>query len=245
MSTRPTAWPTWASCPQVEWLLRHIDGRHQTLLFSATLDGVVDGLDQALPARSGAPRGRVRHRHRRRDDPPLPPGARDGQGEGGRRHRPPAPAARSSSRAPSAGADRLARALNEEGVKAAAIHGDLRQGQREQALTDFGAGKLAGAGRHRRRRPRPPHRRHRRRDPLRPARGPQGVPAPLRPHRPRRRERHGRHARRSGTRSSRSGACSGALGLGVPIVEMFSNDPRLARPGRLGPQAHEAVGASR
>src|SRR5215218_6868575 len=30
--------------PQVEWLLRHIDERHQTLLFSATLDGVVDGL---------------------------------------------------------------------------------------------------------------------------------------------------------------------------------------------------------
>ena len=30
--------------PQVEWLLRHVDGEHQTLLFSATLDGVVDGL---------------------------------------------------------------------------------------------------------------------------------------------------------------------------------------------------------
>ncbi|MFL6204391.1 MAG: DEAD/DEAH box helicase, partial [Acidimicrobiales bacterium] len=30
--------------PQVEWLLRHVDNRHQTLLFSATLDGVVDGL---------------------------------------------------------------------------------------------------------------------------------------------------------------------------------------------------------
>src|SRR3546814_8768943 len=30
--------------PQVDWLLRHVDNRHQTLLFSATLDGVVDGL---------------------------------------------------------------------------------------------------------------------------------------------------------------------------------------------------------
>src|SRR5690606_20860996 len=26
--------------PQVEWLLRHVDNQHQTLLFSATLDGV-------------------------------------------------------------------------------------------------------------------------------------------------------------------------------------------------------------
>src|SRR4029079_3206704 len=39
-------------------------------------------------------------------------------------------------------ADRLARALNEEGVRAAAIHGDLRQGQREDALRSFGEGKL-------------------------------------------------------------------------------------------------------
>ncbi len=28
--------------PQVEWLLRKIDGKHQTLLFSATLDGAID-----------------------------------------------------------------------------------------------------------------------------------------------------------------------------------------------------------
>src|SRR5262249_30740474 len=30
--------------PQVEWLLRHADGRHQTLLFWATLDGGIQGL---------------------------------------------------------------------------------------------------------------------------------------------------------------------------------------------------------
>ncbi len=30
--------------PQVEWLLRKIDGQHQTLLFSATLDGAIDTL---------------------------------------------------------------------------------------------------------------------------------------------------------------------------------------------------------
>ncbi|HEX9259271.1 MAG TPA: DEAD/DEAH box helicase, partial [Acidimicrobiales bacterium] len=28
--------------PQVEWLLRHIEGEHQTMLFSATLDGAID-----------------------------------------------------------------------------------------------------------------------------------------------------------------------------------------------------------
>ena len=33
--------------PQVEWLLRHVEGGHQTLLFSATLDGVVDTLRAA------------------------------------------------------------------------------------------------------------------------------------------------------------------------------------------------------
>jgi superfamily II DNA/RNA helicase len=40
------------------------------------------------------------------------------------------------------GADRLVRHLNAEGMKAAAIHGDLRQQMRERALADFIAGKL-------------------------------------------------------------------------------------------------------
>jgi len=40
-------------------------------------------------------------------------------------------------------ADRLTRELNELGVKASAIHGDLRQQHRERALNDFGDGKLA------------------------------------------------------------------------------------------------------
>src|SRR3546814_18070566 len=39
-------------------------------------------------------------------------------------------------------ADRLASSLNDEGVKAAAIHGDLRQSQSEDALKKFTAGKL-------------------------------------------------------------------------------------------------------
>jgi len=40
------------------------------------------------------------------------------------------------------GADRLVEQLEKEGVNAAAIHGDLRQNQREKALADFGTGKL-------------------------------------------------------------------------------------------------------
>ncbi len=38
-------------------------------------------------------------------------------------------------------ADNLERALQREGVRAVAIHGDLRQGNRERALADFGSGK--------------------------------------------------------------------------------------------------------
>jgi len=40
------------------------------------------------------------------------------------------------------GADKLAGKLVDEGVKAAAIHGDLRQAQREKALADFTEGKI-------------------------------------------------------------------------------------------------------
>ncbi len=40
------------------------------------------------------------------------------------------------------GADRLVADLRREGVRAAAIHGDLRQAAREKALEDFASGKL-------------------------------------------------------------------------------------------------------
>ncbi len=58
--------------PQVEWLLRHMTGEHQTLLFSATLDGAIDHLVRSLPARPRPPRGHLPHDHRRGDDAPLP-----------------------------------------------------------------------------------------------------------------------------------------------------------------------------
>jgi len=41
------------------------------------------------------------------------------------------------------GADRLVSQLRREGVRALAIHGDLRQGARERALADFTSGKVA------------------------------------------------------------------------------------------------------
>jgi superfamily II DNA/RNA helicase len=40
------------------------------------------------------------------------------------------------------GADRLVSQLRREGVRAGAIHGDLRQGAREKALADFANGKI-------------------------------------------------------------------------------------------------------
>ncbi len=40
------------------------------------------------------------------------------------------------------GVDRLVDDLRADGVRAAPIHGDLRQGQREKALADFAAGRL-------------------------------------------------------------------------------------------------------
>jgi superfamily II DNA/RNA helicase len=127
--------------PQVEWLLRHVDNQHQTLLFSATLDGVVDGLIK-------------RYQH----DPVYHEVASSTVTVDAMLHRfiavhemdkvkVAAAIARTSGRTlaftnTKRVADRLARALNEEGVRAAAIHGDLRQGQREDALKKFGAGKL-------------------------------------------------------------------------------------------------------
>ena len=126
------------------------------------------------------------------------------------------------------GADRLVEQLRKEGVKADAIHGDLRQANRERTLKDFADGKLPGPGGHRRGRPGPRHRHGRRGRPLRSARGPQGLPAPLGPHRPGRRGRRWWSRWCSGTRSSRSSASRPASACKVPIVEIFSNDPRLA-----------------
>ncbi len=127
--------------PQVEWILRNVEGDHQTLLFSATLDGVVNTLIR-------------RYQH----DPAMHEVASREVTVAEMTHRflsvhqmdkvkVAATIARHNSRTlmftrTKAMADRLAAKLNEEGVKAAAIHGDLRQQQREKALRDFTRGRL-------------------------------------------------------------------------------------------------------
>jgi superfamily II DNA/RNA helicase len=127
--------------PQVEWLLRHIPGDHQTLLFSATLDGVVDRLIsryQSDPARFEveSPTTTVDSMEHRfllvheMDRPKVV-----------------AAIAAASNRTlvfsrTKHGADRLVGSVNDLGVAAGAIHGDLRQKSRERALEDFSNGEL-------------------------------------------------------------------------------------------------------
>jgi superfamily II DNA/RNA helicase len=128
--------------PQVEWVLRHIKGGHQTLLFSATLDGAIQGLVdryQRDPVfhEVGSPTqtvDKMAHRF-------LLVHEMD-------KHRVAAAISRSGSRClvftnTKRAADRLARQLDDVGVDVKAIHGDLRQEVRERALKRFSDGKLA------------------------------------------------------------------------------------------------------
>ena len=128
--------------PQVEWVLRRIAARpHQTLLFSATLDGAIDRLVK-----------------RYLTDPVFHEVASDTQTVSQMAHhflnvhqmdrvKVAATICRSFDKTivfcrTKRGADRLVEQLAKEGVRAAAIHGDLRQSQREKALADFSADKL-------------------------------------------------------------------------------------------------------
>jgi superfamily II DNA/RNA helicase len=127
--------------PQVEWALRHIDGAHQTLLFSATLDGGIQGLvdryqrdpvfhevgSQTTTVEAMAHRFLLVHEMDR--------------------HRVAAAICRSTTRTlvfvnTKRAADKVARQLDQVGVAAKAIHGDLRQEHRERALRRFAQGKL-------------------------------------------------------------------------------------------------------
>ena len=127
--------------PQVEWVLRNVESGHQTLLFSATLDGAVDSLIRRYQSNpemhSVAPReitvAELVHRfvgvHKL--DKVKVAAAIAG----------PVRRTLMFTRTKVA-ADRLARDLRREGVKAAPIHGDLRQTAREKSLRQFIAGEL-------------------------------------------------------------------------------------------------------
>jgi len=127
--------------PQVEWILRHIPGQHQTLLFSATLDGVVDTLIKRYQAdpvmhevvSEDVTVEQMQHRFLAVHDMD--------------KVRVAASIVRHSTRTivfvrTKRAADRVASDLRREGVEAESIHGDLRQSHREKALKDFGDGKL-------------------------------------------------------------------------------------------------------
>lgn len=127
--------------PEVVRLLDRTADDRQTLLFSATLDGDVDTLVRRYqhdPARhtlaeEPSAAGEVRH---------LFWGAEraDRRGLTGELLRAVDPAivfTRTKH-----GADRLTKQLRQDGIRAAAIHGDRSQGQRERALASFRSGEV-------------------------------------------------------------------------------------------------------
>src|SRR5664280_1759056 len=127
--------------PQVEWVLRRLEREHQTLLFSATLDGAVDRLVSRYltdPVRHevASPHTTVEAMEHRF----LEVHQMD-------RVKVCAAICRNVDKAlvfvrTKHGADRLVEQLGKEGVRAGAIHGDLRQANRERTLKDFAEGKL-------------------------------------------------------------------------------------------------------
>jgi len=127
--------------PQVQKLLYQVSGPHQTMLFSATLDGAINQivktyLKDPVAHEIGSDEPTVEameHRflHVHEMDKVKVAAAIS------------RPAERTlmfvrTKRM----ADKLVVALKREGVQAGAIHGDLRQGIRERALQDFADGKL-------------------------------------------------------------------------------------------------------
>ena len=127
--------------PQVDWLLRHMPDKRQTLLFSATLDSAVDQLvrrhlqDPVFHEVASTQPTVERMQHRFLKVHQMDKARVVATIVGG------ADKALVFVRT-KRGADRLVGDLRELGVRAAAIHGDLRQGMRERALAQFTSGKL-------------------------------------------------------------------------------------------------------
>jgi len=225
--------------PQVEWVLRRLERDHQTLLFSATLDGAVDRLVQRYLTDP------VRHEVASSHQTVTAMEHRFIQVHQMDKVKVAAAIARGNGKTlvfvrTKRGADRLVEQLEKEKVRAAAIHGDLRQANRERALADFTSGRL----------------------PILvatdvAARGLDidGVDIVVHYDPP---EDHKAYLHRSG-RTARAGetgvvatlvlwnqvveaeVIQRRLGLRLPIVELFSNDPRLARLASWHPTMAESV----
>lgn len=128
--------------PQVEKIVARIRSERQTMLFSATLDGEV---------------GRLARRYTRTPvshEIDAPPAAQDVEHRFmavGSEHKVDKLAALLKGDAGSTlvfvrtkhGADRLAKSLSVHGIRAAAMHGNKSQSQRESALASFAAGRVA------------------------------------------------------------------------------------------------------
>jgi superfamily II DNA/RNA helicase len=225
--------------PQVEWVLRRADRRQQTLLFSATLDGDVDHLVKRYmsdPVRHSVEEEQptveaMEHRFlfvHQLDKPKLAAAI-------ARQHYKTLFFVRTKR-----GADRLAQQLRREGVQAQAIHGDLRQRERERSWAQFGACKLPALVAT---------------DVAARGLDIDAIDVVVHFDPP---EDHKAYLHRSG-RTARAGARGVAvtlvlwnqqmeveriqkrLGLSQPVVEMFSNDPRLGRLAEWDPSAEGAV----
>lgn len=127
--------------PQVEWVLRHVTGEHQTMLFSATLDGQVGNLVRRYMKNPeevsiDAPTDTVGTMHHlflgvhRMDKDKVVNVMAQGAGK--------TVVFCDTKRL----CDKVADKLYDLGAKVAAIHGDLSQAAREKALARFARGEL-------------------------------------------------------------------------------------------------------
>ena len=219
--------------PQVEWILRRVQRKHQTLLFSATLDGVANTLIQRYQDEP------IMHEVETKEITVEEMTHRFLHVHERDKVKVAAAIARPVSRTlifsnTKAGCDRLVKKLLTEGIRAQAIHGDLRQNIREKALARFATGKLpvlvatdvAARGIH-----------------------VDGVEVVIHYDPP---SDHKTYLHRSG-RTARAGTdglvvtlslwdeelivkrLQKRVGLDMELVEMFSNDPRLADLGGWAP----------
>ena len=127
--------------PQVEWILRHVEARHQTMLFSATLDGAVDALVRRYQQNP------VRHEVQSRQVTVDEMQHRFVAVHEMDKVKVAAAIIQASNRtlvfsATRHGCDRLSRKLKAENVRAEPIHGDLRQKAREKSLAQFASGEI-------------------------------------------------------------------------------------------------------